>query len=303
MEAQVVPRAEGPKNIETKRGLKSGDQKNLIHLMKILNYFNPKPVKAKSESSKIRIFISHSSLDADLAEALAHLLLKALHFPSEDIRCTSVDGFRLPVGVNIDQQLRLEIEESEVLLALVTDYSLDSTYVLFELGARWILGKPLMPLLGRGATAVSLKEPLKALAALSCDHRPQIYKLIEDLGKTFKITPKGSSLYDKDVEKVMIASRQRPAEVRKLEKVAVSRKLPELNALEIFCIQNIDGLYGPGAHEIIANSIDITEARARQALESARRKGMLSCIPLKKGGFNYRRTQLADEWLLAKQEG
>jgi len=121
--------------------------------------------------SNVRIFISHSSADVDVAEALTDLLERAFHLGRESIRCTSVIGYSLPTGARIDDQLRFEIEQSEVLIALITETSLSSTYVLFELGARWVLRKPLFPLLAKGLRGADLKEPLKALAAATCDKR------------------------------------------------------------------------------------------------------------------------------------
>lgn len=84
-----------------------------------------------------RVFISHSSADQDLAEALIRLLRSALPLQPDIIRCTSVGGYKLPTGTEVDAQLRKEVVEAELFIALITKDSLDSTYVLFELGARW----------------------------------------------------------------------------------------------------------------------------------------------------------------------
>lgn len=67
-----------------------------------------------------RIFISHSSLDSNLAELLVELLRSALNIPSREIRCTSLDGYRLPGGADIDNQLKDEILQSTTLIGLRT---------------------------------------------------------------------------------------------------------------------------------------------------------------------------------------
>lgn len=47
-------------------------------------------------SSAIRLFISHSSDDAALVSLLVDLIKTALLLPSNAIRCTTIDGYRLP---------------------------------------------------------------------------------------------------------------------------------------------------------------------------------------------------------------
>jgi hypothetical protein len=93
------------------------------------------------------IFVSHSSKDKALAETLTDLLKSALGLLSDQIRCSSVDGHRLPVGVDTQNKLREEVHAAKVVIGLVTPSSLASSYVMFELGARWGAGLFLAPLL------------------------------------------------------------------------------------------------------------------------------------------------------------
>ena len=57
----------------------------------------------------IDVFISHSSQDMALAERVVDLLRSALNLRADGIRCTSVEGYRLPVGADSDEQLREEL--------------------------------------------------------------------------------------------------------------------------------------------------------------------------------------------------
>ncbi len=103
---------------------------------------NGQPVTHKG----LAVFISHSSIDAALAEALIDLLKSALGIRAEQIRCSSVDGYRLPVGVNTEGKLREEVNAATVVVGLITPNSLKSPYVMFELGARWGANRFLAPL-------------------------------------------------------------------------------------------------------------------------------------------------------------
>jgi len=154
-------------------------------------------------ASVIDIFISHSSKDITLAKAVADLLRVALNVSADRIRCTSVDGYRLPGGVDTSDRLRLELRESKSLIALVTDSSIGSTYVLFELGARWGAELPLVPLLATSADTRLLGGPLGALNALTCDSRSQIHQLIDDVASHIEVEPVKPASYQEYIDAVL----------------------------------------------------------------------------------------------------
>lgn len=86
-----------------------------------------------STHSGLWVFISHSSKDAELALALIDLLRAALTLTPDKIRCSSVDGYRLPVGVNTEGKLREEVNAAKVVVGLITRSSLSSYYVCSSL--------------------------------------------------------------------------------------------------------------------------------------------------------------------------
>jgi Mrp family chromosome partitioning ATPase len=132
------------------------------------------------KNSKL-VFVSHSSVDEDIAEALVDLLCTALPLRRADFRCTSVAGAQLGGGDITDDRLRREIREAPAFLSLITKQSFASTYVLFELGARWGSGQPHIPLLAKGAGVEVLKEPLKATNALQLNDENNVLQLVHDL--------------------------------------------------------------------------------------------------------------------------
>lgn len=140
------------------------------------------------------VLISHSSRDADLALALIDLLQSGLGLVASQIRCTSVDGYRLPAGVNTPERLRGEINSAKVLIGLLTPHSLSSTYVLFELGARWGAGLCMIPLLV-GVRPEDMRGPHAVFNALSSETDAQLIQLVDDIGKTLDITPQSASSY------------------------------------------------------------------------------------------------------------
>jgi hypothetical protein len=147
----------------------------------------------------LEIFISHSSKDRILAEALTDLLKAALGLVS--IRCSSVDGHRLPVGVNTEDKLREEVNEAKVVVGLVTPSSLVSSFVMFELGARWGANLFLAPLLA-GVRANELSGPLSLLNALSADNDAQIHQLLGDIAEQLGMTLQKPESYVRHVAHV-----------------------------------------------------------------------------------------------------
>lgn len=160
----------------------------------------------RRQESSIHIFISHSGADADLAEILVDLLRAALNISHEKIRCTSVDGYRLPAGASTDDQLKQEVRFATCFIALLTPTSLKSPYVLFELGARWGAELPFLPLLARGITGGLLGPPLSGLNALSCASASQIHQLLADTASTLHQTLNNPATYEKYVQRLLHSS-------------------------------------------------------------------------------------------------
>lgn len=109
----------------------------------------------------IKIFISHAEADAQIAELLVNLLLSSLSVVDDEIRCTSVSGHQLPFG-NISQILKDDLRLSPIITALITETSLASKWMMFELGAAWALNKTVIPIIAPNLTHKDLPGPLGA---------------------------------------------------------------------------------------------------------------------------------------------
>jgi hypothetical protein len=161
-----------------------------------------------SEVDGIIIFISHSSEDVEIAENLVELLRTALDLNSDQIRCTSVDGYRLPGGVTTNDQLKEEIYNSKSFIGLITPSSLESSYVLFELGARWGAKKQLIPLLAAGSDPSDLVGPLSDINALSCNNKSQMFQLISELSEFLNCNTEKVELYSKLIDDLVVSSNE-----------------------------------------------------------------------------------------------
>jgi hypothetical protein len=111
------------------------------------------------------VFISHSAADAAIAEKLIDLIERAVEISPRLIRCTSVDGYKLP-------------QECCVVVGLLTKSSLNSPYVLMELGAAWGFNKTAILLLD-DVTSDALPGPFKEVNALRLNHRPDLEAFVD----------------------------------------------------------------------------------------------------------------------------
>jgi hypothetical protein len=151
----------------------------------------------------IRLFISHSSRDAGLAGLVVTLLRSALNLPAAAIRCTSVDGYRLPGGADTDEQIRREVLDAEAMIGIISVASLDSLYVAFELGARWGADLHLIPLMAPGVPPSAIRGPLAGKNALRADNASQLHQLVDELGGQLGIKPNSAASYQSAVEEIL----------------------------------------------------------------------------------------------------
>jgi hypothetical protein len=172
------------------------------------------------------VFISHSAVDRDLAEALVAAIRSALHISARNVRCSSVDGYRLPVGVRAEDSLKLEILTAPAFVGLLTPASISSTYVLFELGARWGADRHISPVLARGLTPSALTGPLAALNALLLSERRQILQLLDDLAAVLDKRLEPLPAFDAAVDTVVaLAAGLPPSSTQQLESVVSADEL------------------------------------------------------------------------------
>jgi hypothetical protein len=86
-----------------------------------------------------KIFISHSSDDVKYVQAICELL-EVVGLGKEDIFCSSIPGYGIPVGNNIYDYLRNEFISNDLIVIFVlSDNYYKSVPCMNEMGAAWIL--------------------------------------------------------------------------------------------------------------------------------------------------------------------
>jgi len=159
-----------------------------------------------AHDTTMKMFVSHSSADKPIAEAFVHLVRTALNLPSKEIRCTSVEGYKLSAGADSNEQLRTEVFGSELFVALLSPISMKSVYVMFELGARWGSKRHLTPIMVAGTNPGDLKAPLASIHAIDGTSESDLHQLLADMGTKLSVPVEGAATYTKALREFIRAA-------------------------------------------------------------------------------------------------
>lgn len=127
------------------------------------------------------LFVSQTDRDEPLVGAVLALIDRALKIPSHRIRCTGHPAHQLPAGADVPDALRAEIRDCVVFLAVLTEASDASAYVMAEIGARWMSGGPLIILRGGGFTHKQVRGPLSYTHSLNLSSETNLLQLVREL--------------------------------------------------------------------------------------------------------------------------
>ena len=159
-----------------------------------------KPV-IRLKKDKSMLFISHSEKDKNLASKLIDFVESSLQTDTIDIRCSSVPGYQLPFGKTISQQLKEDINKSSFLVVIISENSLISDWVLFELGAAWALDITVVPIIVGNLTYNSMPGPLGSQSCIeTCidGASNRLRDAIKQMSDIFKVPEKsGGKCQDK----------------------------------------------------------------------------------------------------------
>jgi predicted RNA-binding Zn-ribbon protein involved in translation (DUF1610 family) len=175
--------------------------------------------RIKMQDSNIRLFISHSSRDVPFVQALIDLIRASLNLDVSKIRCTSIDGYRLPGGANTNEQLKREVHEAEAFIGVISNESIKSIYVVFELGARWGANRSLIPLIAPGANNGVLGGPLSGINALDSSNRSQLSQLLDDLSRELSLPLQPASSFQRHMDAIVNLLPQTTSGIKEAENI------------------------------------------------------------------------------------
>lgn len=170
---------------------------------------------------EIDIFISHSSKDKKIVEALVTLLRSSLNISSKKIRASSIAGYRFGSGTEIDDQIRLEIEQAKIMLVVMTKNSLESAYVQSELGARWGSKKMLIPIIAYNTEVGALPGPIKSINSVAGDNPGQVHQLIDDIAAELGVERESTASFQKEINAFVALSSNSTGKIKLKNKALI----------------------------------------------------------------------------------
>ncbi|EHR7166328.1 hypothetical protein CGI39_23395 [Vibrio parahaemolyticus] len=134
-----------------------------------------------------KIFISHASKDADVVEEIIELL-EAIGVESNQIFCTSFEGYGIDLGENFLDAIKTELSSDSMVLFLLSENFYKSPVCMCEMGAAWVLSKEHIPIVVPPLTYSDIQGVLPLTQGMLLTDSLKLNSFKEKIEKTFNIT-------------------------------------------------------------------------------------------------------------------
>lgn len=180
----------------------------LIMIQKIEDSDKIEQANTKFIENSLDIFISHSSVNRNIAAKLIQALKFSMNIKTDKIKCTSVNAYMLKGGRDINFQLLDAVKNSRLVLGIISKDSVKSHYVLFELGARWGLELPFKLLVFNDEDYSILKGPLSNTHIINISKQAEVLKLIEEIASDLEFELENSTVYIDSITELIESIKQ-----------------------------------------------------------------------------------------------
>ena len=199
--------------------------------------------------NSVKVFISHSEKDRTIAEKILYYLCSALQIEDEEIRCTSVPGHTLKHG-KLPELIKNDISSNPIIIWILTPNSLKSTWVMFELGASWIKGLTIIPMIAPPLSYKNIPDPLKGLTSIEFRKNtiaPQLTEMVSQISneKNIKLKITGKT----DIEKQRLIDEFKNC-------YSSTKSLPTLDSKELKILGNIISLRATDVDSSLKNIVE-----------------------------------------------
>ena len=143
----------------------------------------------ETELSINKIFISHASKDSEVVEEIIELL-ETIGVESNQIFCTSFEGYGIELGENFLDTIKNELSSDSMVLFVLSKNFYASPVCMCEMGAAWVLSKEHIPLVVPPLSYSDIKGVLPLTQGMVLTDVMKLNSFKEKIEKTFNITNK-----------------------------------------------------------------------------------------------------------------
>ncbi|MET0792850.1 MAG: toll/interleukin-1 receptor domain-containing protein, partial [Polyangiaceae bacterium] len=234
---------------------------------------------------RVRLFISHAHRDADLAERFIDIISDELQVPKGELRCTSVRGYELELGTDARNTLRAELGSAVCVIALLTPESMNSDWVLFELGAAWFNANATIPLLAGGLENSRLPAALQGSADGRLDSPATLERVLAQLQRLLGWLPQTAPQGDRRAKLLEYLKVRKPTTdpiVAEL-KASFAAKHSRIGPKQASIVDRVSRLTSGKPHvrtEDLAQAVSIHDSELHYRLEQLRLLGFFTRVHL-----------------------
>jgi hypothetical protein len=130
--------------------------------------------RKEKDKQDLRIFLSYATADREYARRLRSLLSKR-----SNLRIFTTET--LSAGEDWESRLKDELSQSDIFVVLLSLNSVDSEWVLHELGAAWALDKPIISVVTHPEVSSKIPMDLREVQSVEVEYlesHPEVIKQI-----------------------------------------------------------------------------------------------------------------------------
>jgi hypothetical protein len=149
-----------------------------------------------------KIFISHSSLDADIVGKLIELI-EAMGLPSDKIFCTSFEGYNIGLGEDFLQTIRDVLSKEVLVIFVLSKNFYESPISLCEMGATWVKTKEHIPVLVPPFEYKEIKGVIPYTQGMKVNEKGKLNSLKEKIESFFSLNAQNFSIWERKRDKIL----------------------------------------------------------------------------------------------------
>lgn len=190
--------------------LKSQPDETIIEIAKDLNFDiksleeseEKKRKEKKPKDMSKKIFISHSSNDIDIVEKIIDTL-EAIGVPSEQIFCSSFEGYGVKLGADFLDTIKTELNSDVLVLFVLSSNFYASVVSLCEMGATWVKTNDHIPVLIPPFDYSDIKGVIPTTHGMKINEKPKFNSLKEKVESFMGLKPSNFSTWERKRDNIL----------------------------------------------------------------------------------------------------